>query len=126
MKTSTDASDEKIEPTPFGKVMGIVMNREQLHIVSQALMNLGASNVEAFDGTLGMDAMSGEQHAVAQCFLGDMEAKTVQRVQAAINCGKIIFAVAVEPEQADAIAEAAKAQGATEVVHFGTWVITNY
>ena len=77
MKTSTDASDEKIEPTPFGKVMGIVMNREQLHIVSQALMNLGASNVEAFDGTLGMDAMSGEQHAVAQCFLGDMEAKTV-------------------------------------------------
>ena len=114
------------EKTPFGKVIGVVENRDQLRAVSEALAKLGVQNVEVLDGAAGVKLLDGEQDAVSQCFLGDMEAKMLQRYLDVVKNGWIVFAAVVEPERADQVADTAKARGATEVVHFGNWVITNY
>ena len=117
-----------VEPkkSPFGKVIGIVENGDQLRAVSEALAKLGVNEVEVLDGATGVKLLDSEQDAVAQCFLGDMEANLVQRYLNAVKNGWIVFAAVVEPESADQAADTAKARGATEVVHFGNWVITNY
>ena len=114
------------EKTPFGKVIGIVENRDQLRAVAEALSKLGVPEVEVLDGATGIKLLDGEQDAFANCFMGDMEAEMVHRYLDAVKHGRIVFAAAVEPETADQAAETAKARGATEVVHFGNWVITNY
>ena len=57
---------------------------------------------------------------------GDMEAEMVQRYLEAVEGGLIVFAAVVEPEAANHAATTAKGRGASEVVHFGDWVITNY
>ena len=90
------------------------------------MLKLAAREIEVLDGAAGIRFLDGEQDAVSQCFLGDMEAKMVQRYIAAVNKGQIVFAAIVEPEQADQAAEIAKTHGALEVVYFGNWVITNY
>ena len=69
--------------------------------------------------------LGGEQDAVSQCFLDDMEAETVKHYLDAVKHG-IVFAAVVEPDTAAQAAETAKALGASEIVHFGSLVITNY
>ncbi len=117
-----------VEPgkTPYGKVIGVVANRNQLQAVSDSLSKLGVNEVEVLDGAVGVKLLHGEHDAVSQCFLGDMEAEMVQRYLDAVKSGLIVFAAVVESETADQAAATAKAQGASEVVHFGNWVITNY
>lgn len=117
-----------LEPqkTPFGKVIGILENREQLQAVSEVLSMLGVREVEVLKGATGIKLLDGEKDAVSQCFLGDMEAAMVQRYLDAAKNGLIVFAAAVAPEMANEAAEVAKLRGASNVVHFGNWVITNY
>ncbi|MFM9964885.1 MAG: hypothetical protein ACKV2Q_27085 [Planctomycetaceae bacterium] len=126
MTTETELPDLKLEESPFGKVIGIVESRAQLQAVTAALSALGVQNIEVLDGAAGIKSLDGEQDAVANCFLGDMEADMVQRYRDAVKNGQIVFTAVVEPESADEAAEAVKAQGATEIAHFGTWMITNY
>ena len=126
MKTDNGTAILEPEKTPYGKVIGVVNNRDQLQSVSEALSKLGVNDVEVLDGAVGVKILDGEQDAASQCFLGDMEAEMVQRYLDAVKSGLIVFAAVVEPETADQAAAAAKAQGASEVVHFGNWAITNY
>ena len=126
MKTENELPDLKLEKSPFGKVIGIVESRDQLQAVTAALSALGVQDIEVLDGAAGIKNLNSEQDAVANCFLGDMEADMVHRYLEAVKHGQIVFAAVVEPEVADEAAEAVKAQGATELAHFGTWMITNY
>jgi hypothetical protein len=78
------------------------------------------------DGWEGADVLSSEEREVWNYFFGDMEAKTVQDYLHAVKNGRIVFAAPVDPKSAEPAAKLAKAGGASEVVHFGDWVITNY
>ena len=126
MKTEDESAVVEPEKTPYGKVIGIVENRDQLQAVSEALSKQGVQEFEVLAGAEGIKVLESEQDAVANCFLGDMEAEMVHRYLDAVKNGRIVFAAVVEPETANQVAETAKARGATEVVHFGTWMITNY
>ena len=115
-----------LDSTPYGKVIGIIKSHDQLQSVSEALSKLGVLDVEVLGGSPGVEVLSSEQDAVSQCFLGDMEEEMITRYLTAVKSGQIVFAAVAEPAIADQAAEAAKAQGASEVVYFGHWVITNY
>ena len=126
MKTDDGSPGDQPEKSPFGKVIGVVESQAQLHAVTEELSKLGVHDLDVLDGTNGIKILEGEQDAVAGCFLGDMEAEMVHRYLNAVKAGRIVFAARVESEIADQAAETAKARGATEVVHFGVLVITNY
>ena len=112
--------------TPFGKVIGIVSTREKLRAVSEVLTQLGVPEVEVLNGVLGVETLEDEKVAVENFFFGDMEAVMVQRYLTAVKNGQIVFAAKVESESVEQAAASIKALGATEIVHFGDWVITNY
>jgi len=131
MKTNAEQAKEEVadvvpENNLFGKIMGIVENQQQLETVSEALLQLGVTQVEILDGDLGIKDLNGEQQAVSQFFLGDMEEEMVKRYLEAVTNGMIVFAAVVDPSKAAEAATKAKELGAAEIVHFGTWVITNY
>jgi precorrin-6B methylase 2 len=112
--------------TPFGKVIGIVETREKLQAVSEVLTQFGVPEVEILNGVLGVETLEDEKVAVSNYFFGDMEAVMVQRYLTAVKNGLIVFAAKVESESVEQAAASIKALGATEIVHFGDWVITNY
>ena len=112
--------------TPFGKVIGVVVNHEKLRAVSEALTQLGVPEVEVLNGALGVETLEDDKVAVSNFFFGDMEAVMVQRYLTAVKSGFIVFAVQVETEFVEQAAASIKAVGATDIVHFGDWVITNY
>ncbi len=126
MKTEDGSISVEPEKTAYGKVIGVVKTGDQLQAVTAALLKLGVHEVEVLGGAAGTELLDGEQDAFANCFMGDMEAEMVHRYLEAVKNGLIVFAAVVEPETADEAAETAKSQGATEIVHFGHWVITNY
>ena len=112
--------------TPFGKVIGIVETREKLRAVSEALTQFGVPEVEILNGVLGVETLEDEKVAVSNFFFGDMEAVMVQRYLTAVKNGQTVFAAQVESEFVEQSAASIKALGATDIVHFGDWVITNY
>ena len=125
----TAVDESEIAPpqvTPFGKVIGIVANREMLQAVSEALIQLGVPEVEVLNGALGVEILEDDKVAVANYFFGDMEAVMVQRYLTAVKNGQTVFAAKVESESVEQAAASIKALGATDIVHFGDWVITNY
>ena len=112
--------------TPFGKVIGVVTNRQVLQTVSEALIQSGVPEVEVLNGAMGVEQLEDDKLAVANYFFGDMEAVMVQRYLTAVKDGLIVFAAKVESDSVEQTAAAIKALGATDIVHFGDWVITNY
>lgn len=126
METNKGSIGIEPEKTPYGKVIGVVEDRDQLRAVSEALSKLGVPEVEVFEGAVGLKVLDGEQDAVSNCFFGDMEAEMVQRYRDAVKRGLIVFSAVVEPETSKHAATTAKGRGALEVVYFGNWVITNY
>ena len=126
METDQKLDNLTLDATPYGKVIGVVKSRVQLQAVTEALANLGVLDVEVLGGATGIELLNSEQDAVSQCFLGDMEAEMIARYLLAVKNGEIVFAAVTEPATADQAAEAAKAHGASAVVYFGNWVITNY
>ena len=126
MTTDNGITSVESMKSPIGKVIGVVETRAQFQAVSEALAKLGVQEVEVLEGANGINHLEDDQAAVAQCILGDMEAEMVKRYLDAVKAGQIVFAATVEPEIADQAAETAKARGASEVVHFGVLVITNY
>ncbi len=124
------AINESVSPppklTPFGKVIGIVSTREQLRAVSDVLVQLGVPEVEVLNGALGVETLEEDKEAVSNYFFGDMEAVMVQRYLTAVKSGQIVFASKIESESVEQAAASIKGVGATDIVHFGDWVITNY
>lgn len=126
MKTDDGSPGDQPDKSPFGKVIGVVENRAQLHAVTEALSQLKVNDVEVLEGVKGINVLKGEEDAVAGCFLGDMEAEMVRCYLDAVQAGRIVFAARVDSGIADQAAETAKARGASDVVHFGVLVVTNY
>jgi hypothetical protein len=106
--------------------MGIVENLEQLHAISEALPQIGIKEFKVLSGAQGIRFLNREEDTVADFVLGDMEPKMIQRYHSAVEKGLLVFIAAVESDKADEVAMACKARGASQVVHFGEWVITNY
>jgi hypothetical protein len=111
--------------SPQGKVIGIV-TRDQLQAVREKLAQLGPHEFQVLEGPAGIEQIDNWTSAVSQTFLGDMESEMVHRFSHAIHNGQIVFAAVFETATADEAAIAAKSLGATEVVHFGAWVVTNF
>lgn len=117
----------KPEQSPYGKVIGVVENREQLQAIHEALKKVGVEKFEVFEGAAGVKLLDSEETDVSHgCSWGEVEAKTVQRYLDAVKHGQIVFAATVASAVADNASEIAKARGASEIVHFGHWVITGY
>ena len=92
MKTESGSTGLKPEKTPYGKVIGVVENRDQLQAVSEALSKLGVQDVAVLDGAAGVQLLDREQDDAAHCFLGDMEEEMVHRYLDAVKQGAIVFA----------------------------------
>jgi hypothetical protein len=106
--------------------MGVVESYDQLQAVFKALSQLKIKDFEVLDGAAGIDLLNSERQVVSNCFLGDMEEEMVHRYLKAVKHGQIVFAATVDSEHVPQAALTAKAWGATDIVHFGSLVITNY
>ena len=100
MKTESQATRSVSDDTPYGKVMGVVENREQLQAVSAEFSKLGIVDVNVLGGNKGVNELDHEKDAVSHFFLGDMESKMVQSYLDAVKNGQIVFAAVVSPEDA--------------------------
>lgn len=114
------------EQLPYGKVIGVVQNHDQLRAIRETLRKVGVEKFEVFDGAAGIKLLDSEEAEISRYSWGEVEAKTVQRYLDAVKHGQIVFAATVESAAADEASEIAKAYGASDVVHFGHWVITGY
>lgn len=125
---NNDIGTVKQEPEQalYGKVIGIVKDRDQLKSLSDSLATLGVREVEVLDGDSGTERLETWKKTVSQYFFGDMEGKMLQRYLDAVANDLIVFAAVVAPELADETAGIAKMQGASEIVHFGNSAVTNY
>jgi len=125
MYSAKSSTTGKPKTTPFGKVMGIVESLEQLQKISDSLRGFGVQQIEVMGGNRGRNKLDEERDELTDGW-GDMEEKEVKKYLDAVKRGLIVFAATVEPEISSQVANAAKALGATEIVHFGSLVITNY
>ncbi len=126
METETEASESKTGSTLYGKLIGVIENRDQIQPLCEELSTLGVREVEVLDGPTGISRLESSLDAVSGYFFGDMESKMVQRYLDAVKKGMIVFVALVVPETSDQAAETAKGRGALHVVHFGNSVVTNY
>ena len=126
METDDRTAEVKTEDTPYGKMIGVVADHEQLQAVSTVLSAFGVEHVEVFEGLEGLQQLERWNEDVAQTFMGDMDSETVQRCRTAVESGRIVFAAFLDSASAEPAAESLKRAGASGVVYFGTWVITNF
>ena len=128
MDTVKQSSGINLQKTPYGRLIGIVEGRDQFRAVFEGLRRLGIRDIDidVLDGVTGIESLEHDKQAVSHCFFGDMEKEMVRRYLTAVRSGHSLFAAAVEPRSVEVAAETAKALGATEIIHFGEWVITNY
>ncbi len=126
MNNATKTTEQQQDRVLYGKVIGVLKQQSQLETLIEALAKLGVDDVEAYSGTNGTEQLETWKEAVSQYFFGDMEGKMVQRYLDAVEGNLIVFAVVVESAGAGKVAEVAKSQGASNVVHFGNSAVTNY
>jgi precorrin-6B methylase 2 len=126
MNTVKESVGVKLQKTPYGRLIGIVENPDQFRAVSEKLKQLGVRDFDLLDGASGIETLEVDQKAVSHFFFGDMEEVMVRRYLAAVKNGHSVFAAVVEPKSVEQVAAMVKALGATEIIHFGEWVITNY
>lgn len=126
MDTIHRSISAKPEQSPYGKLIGVVQNHDQLRVIHEALKKIGLEKFEVFEGVPGVKLLDSEEADISHCSWGEVEAKTVQQYLDAVKNGQIVFAATVESATADKASEIAKARGATEIVHFGHLVITGY
>lgn len=123
MEANDDSLGLEPQKMPYGKVMGIVESRDQFQVISAALIRLdGVHDVEALEGPAGIEILE----PVCERFYGDIESRMIHRYLEAVKNGEIVVAASVEPKIAEEVAETVKAGGASEIAHFGNWVVTNY
>lgn len=126
MDTIKESVSIDLQKTPFGRLVGIVENGDQFRVVSEGLKQLGIQDIERLDGASGVEALKVDRKAVDNFFFGDMEEEMVQRYLTAVRNGRTVFAAVVDRDSVEQTAATVKALGATEIIHFGEWVITNY
>jgi len=126
MTTEHVAAGTKAAITPYGNMMGIVNGENQANGLTADLSRLGIADVRLLRGEGGRRFLNREEDTVSGFVLGDEEPKMVETYLAAVEQGKTVFVASIAPEQADQVAAICKAHGATQIVHFGAWVVTNY
>lgn len=126
MSTVKESVAVKLQKTPYGRLIGIVESPDQFRAVSDVLKQLGVRDIDLLDGASGVETLEDDKKAVSHFFFGDMEEVMVKRYLAAVKNGHSVFAAVVEPKSVEQAAGMVKALGATEIIHFGEWVITNY
>ncbi len=126
MKNVTETITQNPERALYGKVFGVVKYRYQLKFLCESLTLLGVHEVDVLNGPGGTTRLETWNQAVPQFFFGDMEGEMLRRYLDAIADDLIVFAAVVVGELAHKAADAAKKQGASDVVYFGNSVVTNY
>ena len=126
MDTEKESVGVTLQKTPYGRLIGIVENPERFRAVSEGLKQLGVRDIDRLDGASGVETLEDDKKAVSHFFFGDMEGEMVKRYLAAVKNGHSVFAAVVEPKSVEQAAAIVKALGATEIIHFGEWIITNY
>ena len=126
MKTHDATSELRTGPELHGRVLGVMKHRTQLTSLCESLAALGVNEVDVFDGPAGIQRLTEWHDKALKYFFGDMEAVLLQSYLDAAAEDLFVFTAVVASESADQAASLAKAQGATQVAHFGTAVITNY
>ncbi len=126
MNTVKESVGGKHQKTPYGKLIGIVESPDLFRAVTESLKQLGVRDIDLLDGASGVETLEIDKKAVSHFFFGDMEEVMMRRYLAAVKHGHSVFAAVVEPKSVEQAAARVKALGATEIIHFGEWVITNY
>jgi hypothetical protein len=110
----------------YGKLIGVIKSRYQLKPLCDSLNALGIREIEVLDGPTGVMKLEKWKEGVSGYFFGDMEGEMLRRYVLAVRNSQIVFAAVVDSGAANDAAESAKINEATEVTHFGQFVITNY
>ena len=126
MDTEKESVGVTLQKTLSGRLIGVVESPERFRAVSEGLKQLGVRDIDLLDGGSGVETLEDDKKAVSHFFFGDMEEVMVKRYLAAVKNGHSVFAAVVEPKSVEQAAGMVKALGATEIIHFGEWVITNY
>ena len=126
MKPDTEEIDKNPEGELYGRIFGILPDRDKLTSLDASLTSLGTVVIEVLDGPAGIAKLEEWKEEVAQYFFGDMEGEMLQRYSDAAKNRLIVFSIVVDSGEATGIGEIAKANGASEVTHFGNSAITSY
>lgn len=126
MNTETETEDSAEEPTFAGKIVGVAEDRQQLLRITDAISAPDPDEMSIMDGPEGIVQLKNWREIVSHYFMSDMEGEMVDRFLEAARDGKIVFAVAVDPADADETALSIKQAGATDVAHFGNSATTGY
>lgn len=126
METSDTSTESDMKEAFGGKVVGIVSESRRVESLCQTMLSLGLEKIELLEGPRGRERLDEWLDTASHYIFGETEQEMVQRYRDAVHQGYVIFAVDVESTDARDVAESAKREGATEVVHFGNSVITNY
>lgn len=110
----------------YGNVVGVLKDRYQLKSLCKELTTLGIREVDVHNGSTGTKRLEIWKRTISQHFFGDMEGEMLRRYLDAVAKDLFVFAAVVVPELADKVAKTAKLQGASDIVHFGNSVVTNY
>ena len=125
MNMETGTTELAPERDLCGRLIGVIQSRQQLKPLCVSLNTLGIREVEVFDGPAGVTKLEKWKKGVSQYFFGDMEGEMLRRYVHAVRNDHIVFAAVVEAEAFSNAAETARTQGATEMTHFGQFVIAN-
>lgn len=111
------------------KVTGVLAGRHELDALARVLESLEVSAVEVLEGPAGAGYLDRREHSIRaflDIFFGDLEAEMRHRYAHEVEQGRLVFAVPVTQGNKDDVVEAARAHGASHVVHFGRWVGTSF
>ncbi len=126
MHTEYETTSSALPTTPYGKIFGIVTCRDQLKTLCDSLASMGVREIEVLEGSQGLQTLQAWAESFSHYILGQREADLLAGYLQAVRNESIVFTAVVESGQENAAVTEAKAQGATDISHFGTFVVTSY
>lgn len=126
MHTEYETTTAALPGTPYGKLFGVVTYREQLKPLCDSLAAVGVREIEILDGSHGIQTLLAWAESFSHYIFGQREADLLAGYLEAVRNDSIVFTAVVESGQENSAVDEAKAHGATELSHFGTFVVTSY
>jgi len=126
MQPETDSTDPNLDRALYGRLLGIIQDREKLNALSDSLTQSETGQLEIMQGPKGIGTLEKWKEDSDQFFFSDMEGEMLQRYLEAANENLVVFSIVVKSSDANEVAEMAKSSGAVEVVHFGNSAVTHY
>ncbi len=118
--------DQQPERALYGRVLGILEDRDQLKSLSASITDVAPTEVEVLDGSAGIARLEEWKDETSQYFFGDMEGDMLQRYLDAAKGDLTVFSIVVDSDAASDVAQKCKANGAVQITHFGNSAITDY